>query len=254
MLASPCTGLCQIAENGFCRGCARTRAEIGAWRNAGEDGRRRVWDQLPERRAALGIRLHRKDWSAGVLRDHVAASLRRGGAWSIGSVEFGAGEGEVRINGGAIRCVSPLGALAFNLDAAIPFGLDGEETLILAAPRAETPNPVLRRLGPDCQAVREQDRAGMLYDLGLGDAALCLRTSDPALIARLDALAGREGRSLNPLLAEDFGGVHWVALGPIGRIEVFREPPPLFTWERGAPKISPAYVACAIHRTCVRRG
>ena len=202
MLTSPCTGLCRIEDNGFCRGCGRRREEIGAWSGAGEDFRRQVWAQLPQRRAALGIRLFRKDWSASDLRHFVVASLRRGGVWSAGGgVEFTADASAVQVDGGAIRCISPRGALAFDLDDSVVAFATGEgddETIILATPRSGTGPSGLRRLGPDRGAVRQQDRAGILYDLGFGRAgcAFCLRATDPGLIAQLDRLAGHDMRGI----------------------------------------------------------
>jgi predicted Fe-S protein YdhL (DUF1289 family) len=251
MLTSPCTGLCRIENDGFCRGCGRTRDEIGAWSGAGAPFRRRVWAQLPQRRAALGIKFYRKDWSAEVLGEFIVDSLRRGGVWT--SANFGAdfrlGDGEIGGNGGAIRCVSSRGAIAFDLDesvCAFATGESDDETIILATPRRAAwakPATVLSRLGPDRRAVREQDRAKMLYDLGFGriGCTICARTNEKAL----DALVGREGRGLVPTL-EKFSP-HWVVLSPIGRIEIFsRDAVPA---EGVGIEISPAYVACAFHRS-----
>jgi predicted Fe-S protein YdhL (DUF1289 family) len=250
MLVSPCTGLCQIEANGFCRGCGRTREEVGAWRGAGEDFRRRVWAQLPQRRAALGISLYRKDWSAADVQDFVVASLRRGGVWSARGLEFRADAAEVQVKGGAIRCVSPRGALAFAFDNSVcAFAAGAEdETIILATPRRETAPSRLTRLGPDNQAVREQDRAGILYDLGFGgaDCLSCVRAVDPGLMARLDALAGRDGRGILDELIKD-SAPHGVVVTPIGRVEVFGGASALFA-ENANLEISPAYVACAFNR------
>lgn len=49
---SPCTGVCTMAEDGFCHGCHRTTAEIAAWIQMSDDERRRLMaDVLPEREA-----------------------------------------------------------------------------------------------------------------------------------------------------------------------------------------------------------
>ncbi|MCW2274620.1 DUF1289 domain-containing protein [Rhodoblastus acidophilus] len=246
MLTSPCTGVCQIDKSGFCRGCGRTREEIGAWRNAGEDFRRHVWAELPQRRAALGIKLYRKDWSASDVREFVVASLRRGGVWSAGGLEFRAEGSEVQVEGGVLRCVSPRGALSFALDgSACAFATgEGDDTIILATPRRGTAPSGLRRLGPDVEAVRERDRTGILYDLGFGDAGCiyCVRATNPGLIARLDTLAGREGRAILAELSKN-SAPDGVVLTGIGRIEVFGGVP--FSGE-GTLEISPTYVACAV--------
>jgi len=84
---------------------------------------------------------------------------------------------------------------------------------------------VLTELGPDEAAIRPEDRAARLFDLGLGlrAADACLRTADPARIARLRALAGR------PLLAAGaaampsavISGLDQIVITRIGRVEVF---------------------------------
>ncbi len=53
-VASPCINVCQMHEpTGLCRGCARTIAEITAWRAADDDQRLRILALMPERRAVL---------------------------------------------------------------------------------------------------------------------------------------------------------------------------------------------------------
>lgn len=49
-LTSPCTGVCRIeAATGWCRGCRRTRDEIGRWTGFTPAERRAVLARLPER-------------------------------------------------------------------------------------------------------------------------------------------------------------------------------------------------------------
>jgi len=52
---------------------------------------------------------------------------------------------------------------------------------------------VLTEVGPDSEALRQQDRAAVLFDLGLGALQVdcCIRTADRALIEGLRAPAGR---------------------------------------------------------------
>jgi len=256
MLTTPCTGLCRLEDqSGFCRGCGRTRAEIAGWRGADEAFRARVWGELPKRRAALGIALYRKNWRPEVLRDFVVASLRRGDVWSAGGAAFSAKGAEIRVEGGAIRGVSPQGALAFDLDASVcafAAGAGDDESVVLATPRKVVlpTTPGLKRLGPDHGAARQQDRAGILYDLGLEAAGrtICLRTSTPEAIARLDTLTGCDGRRILQELAKDWTP-HGVVLTPIGRIETFDAPPsPPDDGESSLfSQISPTYAACAVH-------
>ena len=52
-LMSPCISVCRInAATGLCEGCFRTRDEIAAWGNAGDDGKRATWDRIEQRMAA----------------------------------------------------------------------------------------------------------------------------------------------------------------------------------------------------------
>ncbi len=85
----------------------------------------------------------------------------------------------------------------------------------------------LTRLGPDDAAIRDRDRGGILFDMGLDlqQCDFCVRTRAPELIAVLDANAGRslfeEG---NPAM----GAIlrhhpNRVALTPLGRVEVFQK-------------------------------
>jgi uncharacterized protein len=48
---SPCINVCKMDPGtGWCEGCLRTIDEIVAWGRLDDDGKRRVWDLLPERR------------------------------------------------------------------------------------------------------------------------------------------------------------------------------------------------------------
>lgn len=47
---SPCIGVCTLGEDGLCRGCLRSGAEIARWTGMGDDERLRLMEQvLPER-------------------------------------------------------------------------------------------------------------------------------------------------------------------------------------------------------------
>lgn len=96
-----------------------------------------------------------------------------------------------------------------------------------AADAAGAGRAVLSELGPDAAAIRPQDRAAILFDMGLalGNCDFCIRTADPALI---DALRAACGRSLfepgNPAMAAILAAhPHRVAVTRAGRAEVFQK-------------------------------
>jgi hypothetical protein len=89
---------------------------------------------------------------------------------------------------------------------------------------------VLTELGPDTDALRHQDRAGTLFDLGIGALQVdaCVRVSDPAVAAQLRAHCGQ------PTFApgNPAGGILLAYSPPrvfvsrVGRIEVYQPIPP----------------------------
>jgi hypothetical protein len=89
---------------------------------------------------------------------------------------------------------------------------------------------VLTELGPDSDALRPQDRAGILFDLGVGALHVdaCIRVSDPEIAARLRQHCGHA--TFAP--ANPAGGLilahspHRVFVSRIGRIEVYQPIPP----------------------------
>lgn len=88
---------------------------------------------------------------------------------------------------------------------------------------------VLTELGPDAQAARPRDRAAILFDLGLGLTAVdaCIRTADPAALARLRAGLGRAivepGHPVGPPL--EGLSADRVFIARFGRIEVYAPSP-----------------------------
>lgn len=49
-MLTPCILVCSIDLNtGYCFGCGRTAAEIGAWMGYSDEERRRIMEVLPER-------------------------------------------------------------------------------------------------------------------------------------------------------------------------------------------------------------
>jgi hypothetical protein len=88
----------------------------------------------------------------------------------------------------------------------------------------------LTALGPDAQALREQDREAVLFDLGLGTLQVdaCVRVADPEVTAELLPFAGRSVfESGNPTMAIILAASpHRVFVSRLGRIEVFQPIPP----------------------------
>ncbi|MGY5799933.1 DUF1289 domain-containing protein [Rhizobium sp. LEGMi12c] len=49
-MLTPCILVCSIDQNtGYCFGCGRTSAEIGAWMSYSDEERREIMAMLPER-------------------------------------------------------------------------------------------------------------------------------------------------------------------------------------------------------------
>ena len=89
---------------------------------------------------------------------------------------------------------------------------------------------VLTELGPDSEALRLEDRGGILFDMGLGtlQADICIRTADPSLIGVLRSAAGRSlFEPGNPAMAAIVAaGPHRVFMTRFGRCEVYQPIPP----------------------------
>lgn len=89
---------------------------------------------------------------------------------------------------------------------------------------------VLTELGPDREALRDNDRQDVLFDLGLGalQVDICIRSGDPAIIGKLRECEGKS------VFASDSGAMgvilaanpHRVFISRVGRIEVFQPIPP----------------------------
>ncbi|AXB80204.1 hypothetical protein [Novosphingobium sp. P6W] len=164
-------------------------------------------------------------------------------AWSIGS--FGAiGEFmrdqdeparivredtviEIVTGRGGIRIVdADLAGLAWDT-----LSKDGEtwgHAMAFCAP-VPAPEPrVIRALGSDTEALREDDRGAKLFDLGVGHGCvrMALRTGAPVLIDALQAAEGKallEQAGVMPLVLAH--QPHRVLISPAGRIEVYQPIP-----------------------------
>ncbi|SFR76424.1 DUF6925 family protein [Sphingomonas jatrophae] len=109
---------------------------------------------------------------------------------------------------------------------------DGEtwgHALSLCVPRPATPPRIVRALGPDLDAIRAEDRDGLLFDIGVGCGAvtMAVRTTDATLIAALAAAEGKPLLTAPGLVATMLATQpHRVLLSPAGRIEVYQPIPP----------------------------
>lgn len=85
---------------------------------------------------------------------------------------------------------------------------------------------VLTELGADSEALREQDRTGILFDMGLGapHVDFCVRIADAELLSKLRQSAGRSLLDpTNPAMAAiKAGHPHRVCLSRLGRVEVYQ--------------------------------
>lgn len=86
---------------------------------------------------------------------------------------------------------------------------------------------VLTELGPDYEAVREEDRGAILFDMGLGlpQSDFCIRTDNPELLDILRAAAGKSlfepgNAAMDHVLSAH---PHRVCVTNIGRVEVFQK-------------------------------
>jgi hypothetical protein len=87
---------------------------------------------------------------------------------------------------------------------------------------------VVTELGPDRDAVREQDRDAILFDIGLGGAQadICVRSDDPETIAVLRAARGQPMMQSDPLVHRLAAlSPHRVFCCRMGRVEVYQPIP-----------------------------
>lgn len=185
-------------------------------------------------------------------RDGTVAALLRdaledpGTAWSLGSfgaiAEFmrDADEGVVALRDGRLGMATCRGAVALTTrpglrpvayETAVASGWNHAVALCMPENAcAMSGRTVVTELGPDEAAARDEDRDGVLFDLGLGLLAVdaCVRSSDPEAVACLRAGVGRPlfepGNPIGPRLVAM--SPHRVFLSRVGRVEVYAPIPP----------------------------
>jgi hypothetical protein len=170
-----------------------------------------------------------------------------GVSWSIGS--FGAiaefmrdpdEPVELLSGDGSLAAITPRGGIRIASIAAMrPFasesavGATWNHRVALCVPRASCAmgcRAVLTELGTDDQALREEDKVEILFDLGLDCLQIdaCIRARNPDLIAQLREGLGRSiFEAGNPAIAAILAAnPHRVFASRLGRIEVFQSIPP----------------------------
>jgi len=178
---------------------------------------------------------------AGALIDRMLADPRHG--WSMGTFgaigEFIRHEDEealVTRNAGRITVVTPRAGISvtavegLRVIAFDTLSSDGEtwgQSVLFCLPLpGHAEHEGVRWLGKDTEALREEDREGDLFDLGVGrgHVRFCVRTRDARLIEALRELEGKklfgpEGAKVGTetLRAQP----HRVVTSPVGRVEVY---------------------------------
>ena len=176
-----------------------------------------------------------------VLAAHMADPASGFSVGALGALaEFHRAEGEALAldDRDGLRIATGRGALAIGaLAGVVPVAYeypaaDGESwrhgvVFCLAAARARgAARRTLAELGPDMAAVRPEDRAGLLFDMGAGAANVdfCVRSSDPALVAALRAAVGRPVFAPgNPVMGAILeANPHRVAVSALARAEIYQ--------------------------------
>lgn len=180
--------------------------------------------------------------------DLLAAELARSeSGWSMGTfgaiAEFTRGADEpasLRQDDGSLSVVTARGGLRLTdhpelrlIASESPTRADWAHRVALCLPQASCAmhrRTELTELGPDLTALRDEDRDGVLFDLGLATTQVdvCIRSPDAALTAALRACTGRsifahDNDAMRLILAAN---PHRVFLSRIGRAEIFQPIPP----------------------------
>lgn len=126
-----------------------------------------------------------------------------------------------------IRLADGVAPLAYETLSGRPGRWQHGVVLCLPKPRAASHRrSTLTELGPDCGAIRPQDRDAIHFDMGLGahNIDFCIRTKDPALLALLRQHAGRSllepgNRAMSAIVE---ASPQRIAISKLGRAEVYQ--------------------------------
>lgn len=176
-----------------------------------------------------------------LLRDHLADPES---GWSMGSfgaiAEFHQDPGEPVVVDNGLARATERGGIRIDLDRRDVLAIAYEtlspkrhrwsQAIALCLPTEKASRKartVLTELGPDGDAIRDEDRDGILFDMGLSlpQCDFCIRTGDPALVR---VLRGNLGRSLFDHSSTAMPAImsshpHRVALTNLGRAEVYQK-------------------------------
>jgi hypothetical protein len=132
---------------------------------------------------------------------------------------------------GGIRITPKANMRPYASESAV--GQSWNHRIALCLPReqcAMSRRSVLTEVGPDVEALREQDQHSVLFDIGLDCLQIdcCIRLSNAAVIDQLRAHVGRTLFEVgNPAMGIIFtANPHRVFISRLGRIEVFQPIPP----------------------------
>ncbi len=184
-----------------------------------------------------------------MLRDLLSVHVRDpasawvcGGFGALAEFTFDAGEMIEFLDGDAVGAVSARGAFRLDLtydlkpvayETLSKTGKGWGQGLVLCLPADEArmgQRTVVTELGPDHEALRPQDRAAILFDLGIGkpQSDICVRTSEPATLEALRAACGQpffEARGSLPACMPALSP-HRVFRSKAARVEVYQPIPP----------------------------
>jgi len=171
-------------------------------------------------------------------------ALDPGNGWSIGS--FGAiGEFvrdadepatihraenllEIRTDRGGMRLSPAQDLTPIAWDSLSSDGESWGQHFGFCVPQPATPSRVIRDLGIDCEAIRPEDRACRIFDMGVacGAVMMLMRSADPAFIAAMERHVGQNLLSVPEIFAETLRAQpHRILISPAGRIEVYQSVP-----------------------------
>jgi len=202
-----------------------------------ESQRDAVWAALPQRLAALSVRVRLLPWIRDELVDWVRdCVVTRRGTWVIGApgavAEFpttGNAPIDVCVEGGVVTAKRPDAAFRLAINEKVrAFAFAEGGPIVLGLPRARAAMPSsasLESLGPDTGAIDDARRGHLLFDIGIGRryTRFCIRTHDQALIASLSTYDRRHWSDVMPAMLHQLIAVspHRVVESASGRIEVF---------------------------------
>jgi uncharacterized protein DUF6925 len=177
--------------------------------------------------------------TAGLVASQLALSST---AWSVGVpgaiAEFYRNPADLSIGNHDDCVITKLGAIRLALRPSVrPFSYEilsalprmWHHGIALCLPRSESAmhgRPAITEIGPDLDAIRSEDRASILFDLGLAHPFFdfLVRVSDPSQIARMRKGVGRSLFDLSHGLYYEIP--HWsphrVFVSRLARIEVFQ--------------------------------